>query len=309
MRRTGTCLVGVLLAMALAATAAPAKKASDTFPQTIALPNGFQPEGIASSGSRLFVGSIPTGAIWAGDARTGVGEVLVPAQTGRSAIGVKVDNRDRIFVAGGATGKAFVYDAEDGSNIASYQLAPPGAQTFVNDLVVTKRAVYLTDSRIQQLYVLPLGRAGELPTQSQVQTLPLTGDIVYTTGNNANGIVATPDGKRLIVVQGNVGKLFLVDPGTGVARQIDLGGANVENGDGLLLNGRTLYVVQNRRNQIAVITLSADLTSGRVTALLTDPDFDVPTTLTSAAGRLWAVNARFGTAPGPDVPYRIVQVD
>ncbi len=293
-----------LVALALLAPGASAKQ----FPERIALPNGFQPEGIASTGGNdLYVGSIPTGAIWKGDAGTGRGSVLVLPHEGRSAIGVKVA-KGLIFVAGGATGDAFVYDARTGADVASYQLAPEGATTFVNDLVVTSRAVYLTDSRLQQLYVLPLGKDGKLPTQSAVRTLPLTGDIAYTTGNNANGIVATPDGKALIVVQGNEGKLFRVNPATGVARQIDLGGADVANGDGLLLEGSTLHVVQNRLNRIAVIELSKDLLSGRVTRLITDPDFSVPTTLTRAAGRLYAVNARFGTPPGPDTPYWIARV-
>jgi sugar lactone lactonase YvrE len=297
-------LLLVVVGLALLATGATAKQ----FPERIALPNGFQPEGISSTGGNdLYVGSIPTGAIWKGNANTGTGSVLVPPHEGRSAIGTKVA-KGLIFVAGGATGDAYVYDARTGADVASYQLAPEGATTFVNDLVVTSRAVYLTDSRLQQLYVLPLGKNGKLPTQAEVRTLPLTGDIAYTTGNNANGIVATPDGKSLIVVQGNVGKLFKVDAATGVAREIDLGGADVLNGDGLLLEGRTLYVVQNRLNQIAVVELSKDLLSGRVTRLITDPDFSVPTTLTRAAGRLYAVNARFGTPPGPSTPYWIARV-
>ena len=293
-----------LVALALLAPGVAAKQ----FPERIALPNGFQPEGIASTGGNdLYVGSIPTGAIWKGKANTGAGSVLVPPHEGRSAIGIKVA-KGLIFVAGGATGDAYVYDAKTGADVASYQLAPEGATTFVNDLVVTSRAVYLTDSRLQQLYVLPLGKNGKLPTQAEVRTLPLTGDIAYTTGNNANGIAATPDGKALIVVQGNVGKLFKVDPATGVAREIDLRGADVVNGDGLLLEGRTLYVVQNRLNRIAVVELSKDLLSGRVVRLISDPDFSVPTTLTRAAGRLYAVNARFGTPPGPGTPYWVARV-
>jgi hypothetical protein len=297
--------IGLLVAALVALGAAPGASAADNFPQRIALPNGFQPEGIASTGGTdLFVGSIPTGAIWRGDARTGSRSILVPPHEGRSAIGIKVA-RGLIFVAGGATGDAYVYDARTGSDVAAYQLAPEGASTFVNDVVVTGKAAYFTDSRLQQLYVLPLGGGG-LPEQSEVRTLPLTGDIVYTTGNNANGIVAS--GRWLIVVQGNVGKLFRVDPATGVAREIDLGGADVANGDGLLIRGRTLHVVQNRLNRIAVVRLSGDLLSGRVAGVLTDPDFAVPTTLTVAAGRLFAVNARFGTPPGPDVPYWIARV-
>ena len=123
-------------------------------PATIPLPNGFQPEGIAAGkGSDLFVGSIPTGAIWKGDAKKGTGSVLVPGREGRAAIGVKVDRRaKRIVVAGGPTGKAFVYGARDGRDIAQLQLAPAGQETFVNDLVLTRRGAFFTDSRIQQIY-------------------------------------------------------------------------------------------------------------------------------------------------------------
>jgi sugar lactone lactonase YvrE len=305
----GRPVIALLTILLLAALLSPNAEAGN-FPDTIPLPNGWQPEGIASTGGTdLFVGSIPTGAVWAGDAKTGRGDVLVTPREGRSAIGIKVDNRDRIFVAGGATGEAYVYDAEDGSDLARYQLVPPGAETFVNDVVLTPHAAYFTDSRLQQLYVLPLGRGGRLPQQDQVRTLPLTGDIVFVEGNNANGIAAAQGGKSLIVVQGNVGKLFKVDPRTGVTQEIDLGGTSVLNGDGLLLRGRTLYVVQNRLNRIAVFKLSRNLTSASQKETLTNPAFDVPTTITFAAGRLYAVNARFGTEPGPDVPYDVVKVD
>jgi hypothetical protein len=112
------------------------------------------------------------------------------------------------------------------------------------------------------------------------------------------------------VVQGNAGKLFRVDPATGVADEIELTGrdGNVENGDGLLLRDHTLYVVQNQKNRIAVVRLSKKYGSGVIRKYLTDPDFAVPTTITIAAGRLFAVNARFGTPPGPDVEYWIAKV-
>jgi sugar lactone lactonase YvrE len=245
--------------------------------------------------------------VWAGNARTGKGSVRVPAHEGRAAIGVKVD-RGRLFVAGGPTGDAYVYRAGNGKDLASYDLAPNGADTFVNDLVVTRRAAYLTDSRIQQLYKLPLGKRGKLPSQSKVRTVKLTGDIAYATGNNANGIVAAKGGKVLIVVQSNTGKLFRVNPKSGRTREISLGGDSVANGDGLLLRGRKLYVVQNRDNKIAVVKLSKNLASGQITSTLTDPDFDVPTTLAFARGSLFAVNARFGTPPTPDTEYDVVKV-
>jgi sugar lactone lactonase YvrE len=58
----------------------------------------------------------------------------------------------------------------------------------------------------------------------------------------------------------DTGKLFTVDPGTGVTRTIAVN-ATLTNGDGLLLQGRTLYVVQNRDDKIAVVSLTADLHS------------------------------------------------
>jgi sugar lactone lactonase YvrE len=302
----------VLLLMALVALV-PATAGAATFPDTIRLPDGWQPEGIAAGrGTSLYVGSIPTGAVWKGDARTGQGDVLVPPQEGRSAIGIKVDRRNRLFVAGGATGRAFVYDAATGADLASYQLAPAGtAVTFVNDVVVTSKAAFFTDSRNQQLYVLPLGRHGALPDQEAVRVLPLTGELEYTpatTDVDLNGIVAARGGRVLLAVQSSTGKLFRINPRTGATREVDLGGAVLTNGDGLLLAGRVLFVVQNRLNQIAVVKLSGSLDRGRLVAELTDPDFDVPTTIAFQAGRLYAVNARFGTTDPQPARYDIVRV-
>jgi sugar lactone lactonase YvrE len=300
----------VLLVMA-GIVLVPATAGAATFPDTIRLPDGWQPEGIAAGrGTSLYVGSIPTGAVWKGDARTGQGDVLVGGQPGvRSAIGIKVDRRNRLFVAGGATGKAFVYDARTGADLASYQLATPGAATFVNDVVVTGTAAWFTDSSAARLYMLPLGRHGRLPDQDEVRTLAVGGDFELVAGGpNLNGIVAARGGRTLLSVQTVTGKLFRISPRTGVAREVDLGGATLENGDGMLLAGRVLFVVQNRSNQIAVVLLSGSLDRGRLVATITDDDFDVPTTIAFQAGHLYAVNARFGTTDPQPARYDIVRV-
>ena len=75
-----------------------------------------------------------------------------------------------------------------------------------------------------------------------------------------------------------------------------------------MLRGKTLYVVQNRLNQIGVISLSPDLSSGTVGVPITDPGFDVPTTAAMFGDSLYVVNARFGTPPTPDTEYNIVEV-
>jgi sugar lactone lactonase YvrE len=126
---------------------------------------------------------------------------------------------------------------------------------------------------------------------------------------NANGIEAAANGKTLIVVNSNRGELYRVDPQTGVASLIDLGGASLTAGDGLALQGRTLYVVRNQLNQIAVVNLAPDLASGSVTGTITSADFRVPTTVAVFGNSLYAVNARFDTPPMPDTDYDVVRVD
>jgi sugar lactone lactonase YvrE len=277
--------------------------AKSTFPERITLPDNFRPEGIAiGKQATFYVGSIPTGAIYRGSLKTGEGSVFIPGATGRAAIGVELDH-GRLFVAGGPTGKGFVYNADTGALLVEAQLAAnptdPNNPTFVNDVVVARGGAYFTDSRRPVLY--RLGRGGG------VDVIPLSGAIVYGPGNNANGIDTTPNGKTLIIVQSNVGRLFTVNRNTGVTREITLN-ESVENGDGIHLDGRTLYVVQNRDNKVAVVRLSRGLGSGTVTMHITDPDFDVPTTIDEFGKRLYAVNARFRTPPAPpETEYWVAQ--
>ena len=298
MRRT-------LALTAIAAVVATSAGLAASFPATIPLPNGWQPEGIAvGDGTTFYVGSIPTGAVYRGDLRTGRGSTLVAGAAGRAAIGVEHD-RGRLFVAGGGTGKGFVYDARSGALVRELQLATGGGATFVNDVAVTKRAAWFTDSNRAALYRVPLSKSG-VPAPS-AQVVPLTGDFQLVAGFNLNGIDATPDGKTLVVVQSATGKLFRVEP-TGTTTAIGLGGATVPNGDGLLLHGRTLYVVQNQLNRIAVVALGKSFASGTIARTITDSDFDVPTTIDRHGAFLYAVNARFGTTPGPSTTYSVVKV-
>jgi sugar lactone lactonase YvrE len=302
-------LIAILLLMLGLSTiaAAPAKP----FPDVIPLPNGFQPEGIASgTGTIFYVGSIPTGDIYRGDFRTGEGELLVDAPAGRSAIGLKYDPRSGLlFVAGGGTGFAYVYDAETGETVAEIQLSMD--PSFINDVVITQDAVYFTNSRQSYLYRVELERNGQLAEGVMAEPILLGGEYQFNSAPgafNANGIAATPNGKTLIIVNSSDGVLYSVDAATGIATRIDLGGALVPNGDGILLQGKTLYVVQNRLNQIAVIELSADLTAGTIVDTITSAAFRVPTTIARFGNSLYAVNARFGTPPAPTTEYEVVRV-
>lgn len=278
-------------------------------PSSIELPPGFSPEGIAAGrGPLLYVGNIRNGSILAVDPRTGTSTVLVPPTDGRIALGLALDRRtNRLFVAGGPTGHAYVHDAGTGALIATYLLGT--GTTIVNGAVVTREAVYFTDSAQPVLYRLPLGPGGRLPGANEAEIIPIRGDFpVVPRAFNANGIVAAPDGKDLIVVHTAAGKLFRIDPGSGFAATIDLGGASVQNGDGLVLRGHTLFVIQNFSNQISVIDLARDPSRGTVTEVITDSRFDVITSGALWRGGLYVTNARFTTRPTPETLYQVVRV-
>jgi sugar lactone lactonase YvrE len=304
---TRSRLVGI--AVAAAALVVVAAAAANALPGVIALPNGWRPEGVeAGRQHTLYVGSIPTGAVRQIDVRTGDQFTLVQPTAGRAATGLEYDRlNERLFVAGAGTGKAFVYDARTGAPIADYTLDM--APTFINDVVFTKHAVYFTESQRPWLYKLPLGHRGALPAASEVETIPLSGDYVHVPGMiNLNGIVATENGRWLISVQTPTASLLKIDPETGVADKIELTGGDATNGDGLLLEGHTLYVVQNRSNRVEVVQLAGDFGSGTVTGFLTNPALDVPTTITRVSGRLYLPNARFGVANPDTQPYAVVNL-
>ena len=298
--------LGALTAVVAAGSpASPAKKAKP-FPEVIQLPTGFRPEGIeVGRGTTFYTGSVANGAIFRGDLRTGRGTVIIAGATGLAATGIELDRHKRLWVAGAGTGTARVYDVRTGALLRTYQLGTPPA-TFINDVVVTAKAAYFTDSQQPVLYRIPIGPHGAL---GNAQTIPLGGQYVHVPGQlNLNGIEATRSGKALVAVQTFTGQLYRINPRTGFARLISLGGESVPNGDGILLDGRRLYVVQNRSNLVAVISLRPGLLSGSVLTRLSNPNFSVPTTIDDLGKRLYAVNARFGI-PNPDAAaYQVVQL-
>ena len=235
MKRRLILSLGLVLAFTLVAVPTVAAHGNGhhqkPLPTQIDLPVGFQPEGLTSSPSgKLYVGSVATGAIWAGSSKTGVGAVIVPGMAGRSAAGLHLDWRGRLWVAGASNGTIRVYDPRTGTLLKEYVFPTAG---FVNDLVITHTAVYATDSLNQQLLVVPIGKRGKLVDPSKATTRPLTGDLAYTMGFDANGIVAK--GRSLILVQSITGLLFKVNPKTGSTKAIDTHGYLVTNGDGLVL--------------------------------------------------------------------------
>ena len=295
---------------------------AQSFPETVPLPDGFQPEGITLGvGHTAYVGSLASGALYEVDLRTGTGSMLVTGSPGLMlAVGLDFDPRSGyLFVAGGLTGDGRVYDTDTGQLIHQLFLGAPWIP-WINDVLVTRDAAYFTNSFAPFIYKVPLDAQGE--PLGAVETLPLGGDWQNFTNPapqgladmwiNANGIVATPNNRTLIVVNYYSGLLYTVDPDTGVATEIDTGGELVPTGDGLVLRGKTLYVVQNFPDRIAVFTMSPDFSAAALTGYLVDSDLNTPSTADAFGPWLYAVNARFFDCfpgPCPGVTYDIVRID
>jgi sugar lactone lactonase YvrE len=287
----GACAAGLLI---------PGAASAAHFPEVVALPTGFQPEGIAvGRGPTFYAGSLATGAVIRGDLRTGAYETLVASASG-PAVGIAVDPWNRVWVAGGPSREIRAYDGTSGSMHGSFTT---GAG-FINDLAVTRDAVYATNSAAPSLAVVPLGQGGSLPAGSAAEVLPLTG-FPAVPGFNANGIEAWPDG-RLVVAHSAERALFAVDPATGQATRIDLG-QSLPNVDGITRQGDLLYAVQNRLNQVAVVRLDPSLATGEVVDVLTNPAFDVPTTVALFGDAIYVVNARFGTPSPSTADFAVVR--
>lgn len=299
---------GGLLLPAAGAVAAPTTTATNAAASQkqdgafIPLPGASGAEGIAAGkGSTFYAGDLGDGDIYRGDIRRGTAELFIDAPDGRAAVGLKADVRnDLLFVAGGATGQAYVYDTRTGAPVADVRLTTGDA--FINDVTLTRDGAWFTNSRSAELYFLPIGPKGAL---GEVETLPLSGPAALVTpGFNLNGITSVDGGDTLIVAHSANQALYTVDPSTGGSAVIAT--VALPNVDGILARGDTVYAVQNRLNQVSRIDLSDDLSSGEVEDVITSPLFEVPTTVALFGNTLALANAKFG-AVDPD-GYEVVTV-
>jgi hypothetical protein len=295
----------------LGSTPAPAAAAPPD--DVIVLPGATSAEGIArGEDGTFYAGDLFAGDVFRGDLDEGTAELFIDAPDGRLAIGMAVDRRhDLLFVAGGFTGQAYVYDLDTGASVATYQLAPPSPAdaepptTLVNDVTAVRGGAWFTDSRRAALFFVPVDRSGE---PGEFRTLDLQGPAAEDTGGfDLNGIAAACDGDTLVVSHSGNGGLFTVDPETGASAAI--AGVSVPRVDGIVLEDRDLWAVQGS-NQVTQLRLSRDLSTARVVEVITDVDFQTPSTAIRYDGRLAVVNAKFDTGIPPTADaYEVVLVD
>lgn len=281
----------------------------DTKDRVLALPgNNVFPEGIAydDDSNTVYVGSTTDGTIFSGKRGAKQLDVfLPPGGDGRTtAVGMKVDKKGRLFVAGGALGRILVYDVKTKALITSFAVGQN--PSFVNDVTLTPNGdAFFTDSQQAVIYRV-FAKDGGLFAE---RWLELAGSpIVYTPGFNLNGITSSKDGKTLITVQSNTGKLFKVDVAGKKITEIQTGGAVLTGGDGLLLREKTLYVLRNSAGLIMAFKMSEDFSRAALNSVETRARFQFPTTLAYADGKLLVVNSQFDKRQGaPSMPFNVMQ--
>lgn len=267
------------------------------------------PEGVVyqESSGDFFVSSTSDGAVFRGTVGEDGSEAEVFLKGGQddrsAAIGLELDEEKRLFVAGGETGRMFVYDTESGDLVDSFQNEQEN--TFVNDVAVTSNGdAYFTDSFSPVLYrLVATGDGFEFEEYLNLEDTP----IEYGDGFNLNGIVATEDGRYLIVTHSTTGQLFRIDTQSQEVIEMDLGGGEIA-GDGMVLDGQTLYAVTG--SDITPVELSQDYASGEVGESFSDASFKSPTTIAKYDERMLVVNSQFDAreSGNPELPFTISDV-
>ncbi|MEO5998440.1 MAG: hypothetical protein ABIN89_16910 [Chitinophagaceae bacterium] len=286
----------------------PIKSTKEYYP----LPDdNFFPEGIAynSKTGDFYTGSTISGNIMKINVASGASVLFSGgAKQGRSfCTGMKMDAKDRLWVCGGPTNIIQVLDV-NGNLIKSWDTKTLFNSGFINDCVISDGYIYFTDSQMQAVYRASV--SGAQPGELQLWLTFTNQQIPYAAGTNANGIEATPDGKYLIVVISNSGKLYRITIANKNIAEIPIYRTLI-SGDGLLLDKNILYVSPNATNRIYPVTLTSTLSEGSVGH---EFGFNLlgNTTLAKVGRDLLVVNgqlSRRGGTPPPVLPFKIVRVE
>ena len=269
------------------------------------------PEGIAvhEAAGTFYVGASAGGAIFEADIESGDVRVFSDGDL-PMALGMTVDDHGRLFVAGGMSGQVAAYDLDGGELLATWTVADPDG-AFVNDLVAHDGSVYVTDSYRPVLYRIDAGPDADFADGELEEHLSFEGSpFQYVEGFNANGIVPTPDGQALIVVQSATGQLYRIGLDEGSVTVVASNQAPVFAGDGLVLLDHVLWVVQNEFEQIVPLRLTPDGFEARGDGPpLRDDAFAFPTTAAAFDGSLFVVNSQFDRqGDEPELPFQVVRV-
>ncbi|WP_419998919.1 hypothetical protein [Streptomyces boninensis] len=262
---------------------------------------------------RYYTGSTANGALFSGSVREPEATLWKPAGSdGRTVTaGLALDAAARLYVAGGSVPAVWIYDTRTGRLLAKLATTTRG---FTNEIAVTPDGVYVTDSYEPVIYRIT--RAGGRFTLARWRELAGTPIAYDGTTVALNGIIGA--GPYLLSVHSSQGRLFRIDRTTGGIAEVDLGGLTLRNGDGLLVRGATLFVVQGSlyddgesRPRVTVLEMSRAYDKVLASSELTG-DLLHPSAVQLAGGRMLIVNSQYNRFIGdeePELPFTISVLD
>lgn len=250
-----------------------------------------------------YVGSLADGSLYR---LTGDGEVEIWSGAGadgrHSVAGVKIDDRGRLWAAGGYDGTLWVYELASRALLARMDVG--SRPSCVNDIAFAGGRAYITDSLIPRLF----RASGDPPALAAWADLAAQG-VPWPDGLNLNGIVTTPDGRYLIACQTNLGRFWRISLESGTVDEVALDGGPLPDADGLAREGSVLYAAVNARGLLAVVDLADDGATGKVRAVMTSGAFAFPTAIAITGNRLLVVNAQLDKMGGtPRLPFTVAAV-
>lgn len=286
-------------------------------PTVLPLPEAAAyPEGVTvdpTSGA-VYTNSANTGVVIRLDPETGatavVGDPLNRAEARPDkpmsvALGLKADGEGRLWVAGARTGSMHVVDIATGRRLARF--TTPEGPSLINDVALTSEAAYFTDTLRPVLWRV----SRDAVTDAALEPwLSFEGTALrYGEEPNLNGIAATADGRYLIVVQMKAGRLFRIDTRTREVAAIDTADVALDGGDGLVLDGRRLYVVRQWAGEVVALDLSPDFATATEVKRISPSELAWPATAAIRGDRLIVANSQLNRRDAGDPePFSLISI-
>ena len=275
------------------------------------------PEGVAvdPTTGTVYTNSANTGVVFRVDPDTGaVVRIADPLGLGDSppakpvsvALGLKADGRGRLWVAGARTGSMHVVDIATGERLARF--TTPEGPWLINDVALTPDAAYFTDTLRPVLWRVARDSAADAALEPWLSFEDTA--LEYGEEPNLNGIVATPDGRYLIVVLMKTGRLFRIDTRTREVTDIDTGDSALDGGDGLALIGQRLFLVRQSAGEVVALDLSADLATAVEARRIKPVELAWPATVAVRGDRLIVANSQLNRrgSGDPVLPFSLVSI-
>lgn len=281
-------------------------------PEAAAYPEGVT---VDPASGAIYTNSANTGVVFRVDPETGaVVQVADPLDLGDSppakpvsvALGLKADGQGRLWVAGARTGSMHVVDIATGQRLARF--TTPEGPWLINDVALTSDAAYFTDTLRPVLWRVARDSVADAVLEPW---LSFEGTVLeYGEEPNLNGIVATPDGRYLIVVLMKTGRLFRIDTRTREVAAIDAGASALDGGDGLALIAQRLFLVRQSAGEVVALDLSPDLLTAVERKRIKPTELAWPATVAVRGDQLIVANSQLNRrgSGDPVLPFSLVSI-